>query len=345
VAALDAALAQASGGPADALAMLDVAERSLAFAESAGVAEADLAGRRAGVEAVRDQAWGIDRLSGMRRIGVLPASLAGSEVRLLTAGVKAYIAGNGLYEVDPQTGQLVEVLAPGQRIGDGMLGPIVDAAADRVGVLVSDGAAVYLQDEAGAWQRIPIGGSADIPGIPDGPTASFNRSLYALDDSGSILRFSQVGERFEGAPWASAGEFPDLRDAEDISVDERVHVLLEDGRVVSFYRGVLEMGSVAPVYPEVAGRSFFAASGGSRALYIVEPGARIGDAEGRVIRFDLGGATQQFAAPVGEGDEARLEMDALGRAEQAAVSEPAGSVFFLAGNELWQATLPPLVGA
>jgi hypothetical protein len=346
VVSADDAIAAATADPRSATPAIEAAELALREARQSGADAAVIRSREDALTAARDEAWGISRLSGMRRVGSLPAALDGVDLRLIVAGSKAYLAGSGLYEIDPDSGQLIEVVVPGQQVAGATVDPIVDAAADRSGLVLSDGSALYRQDGAGGWERLPFApGSATT--AAGQPTASFNRMLYALGSDGAILKFSERGDGIAPSTWAGLDQYPDLAAARDIAIDERIHVLLDDGTIHSFYRGVLDTVSTLPVMPAAGGDSFFAASGGARCVYVVEPGVTIGDATGRVIRFDVGGATQQFAAPNPgslQGEEA-LAARALGAASQVAVSEAAGTIYMLSGGDLWIADLPPLLGA
>lgn len=338
LAALEIAVADLAADPL-AVGGLPRAEAALAAAGAAGVPPAALAAPLQALETARDTAWGIERLIAPVRLGRLPEALAGREVRLLAVGDRALLAGYGLYEIDPETGRLVELLVPGDTVGGVAVGPIVDAVVDAAGVAVSDGRAVYLR-AADGWSRTPFAGS----GPPSGRTAGFGGYLYALAGDGSIVKYVDDGDAFAPWPWAGPGDHPDLADARDIAVDGRVHVLLDDGRVLRFYQGVLEAANVVPVMPTLGGDAFFGAAPGSRALYLVDPAARIGPVAGRIIRFDAGGATQQFAAPVPRGEAAAAAAAALAGAREVAVLEGSGRVLFLSGDDLWLAGLPPLIG-
>jgi hypothetical protein len=324
-------------------------ERALTDAGAAGASATRLADVSAAFDAARDTALGIERFGDMTRVGSLPPTADPLRATLVTLDDRVFLAGGGFYEVDVDRGHLVELIAPGQLVDGAPVGVVIDAAVDQSGVLLSDGVALYRQGDGGAWRRQVLVEPRLAGGPNDGPSASFNRSLYALAAGGSIVKYEDDGRGLAPWMWASAGDYPDLADARDIAVDERVHVLLADGRVFSFSRGVLEASSALPVMPEASGNGFFASAPGSRALYVVDPTSRVGNVAGRLIRFDGGGRTQQFLAPMavaGDGTgaaEAALAARVLANARSVAVVEAAGSVYLISGGDLWQATLPPLI--
>jgi hypothetical protein len=346
LATLGRATAELEADPVAPMLAIDAGEEALAAAAANGAPAERLAVGRGAFAAARDAALGIERLANLAPIGTLPAGVDPARATLVTLGQRVFLAGGGFYEVDPRRGFLIELIAPGQVVDGVPVGPIVDAAVDGAGVLLSDGAALYRQDDRGAWVRQPLAEPRWPVGPADGPSASFNRTLYAIAGGGSVVRYETDGERLSPWMWASAADYPDLAEARDIAVDERVHVLLADGRVLSFYRGVLEASGVPPIVPEAVGSRFFAVAPGSRALYLVDPEAAVGDSVGRLIRYDPGGRTQQFLAPIGSpgsGEGARANR-LLAEARSVAVVEGAAAVYLLVGDELWRATMPPVVG-
>ncbi|MGI9253236.1 MAG: hypothetical protein ACR2J8_05785, partial [Thermomicrobiales bacterium] len=210
---------------------------------------------------------------------------------------------------------------------------------------VSDGMALYRLGATGVWERLPfVAGSGPAASRP---TAGFNRMLYSLAPSGSILRYRADAQGLTSETWAAVEQYPDLAQARDIAIDERIHVLLADGTIETFREGLLESLSSPPVIPASSSGGFFAANGGSPVLYMVDPATTVGGAAGRVIRYVPGGEAQQFVAPNpgSLGGEAALAAAAIGSARQAAVVESLGQVFILSGDDLWVANIPagPLI--
>jgi hypothetical protein len=335
------AIAMAAANPAEASAGIAAAEAALAEARRTGAATATLRQLESALDAARDRAWGITRLDGMRRAGAIPTAIGATPVTLLEAGGRAYLAGHGLYEIDAASGQLVEVLAPGTMIGGSQIGPIIAAVSDRTGVTVSDGVALFQQDETGEWQRYPFGpGGNPLIGRP---VDSFARQLYAISPQGSILRYQVEADGARSETWAPVTLYPDLASARHLAVNERIHVLLEDGTIDTFYEGQLEGVSTPAVIPAPLSDTFLAGAGDSGAIYIIDRGAEVGAARGRIIRYVPGGSAQQFLppSPGGLGGEVYLAANAIANASQAVVIEQTSQVLLLSGRDLWVANLPP----
>jgi hypothetical protein len=344
--ALDTAVASAAADPLAAASRIIEADRALAAVPMEDLASGEWVERGAALEAARDQAWSIERLDGPTRVGLLPAPLRGTDASLVVLADRVYLASVGFYEIDLGTGRLVELLAPGQPVAGGEVGSIVDGVSDGLGVALSDGRSIYRQGSDGRWGALPLNsdGSGERPA--PGRSAGFNGHLYALTGDGRVVRYEERGTELAPAQWAGPEEYPDLASARDIVVNGRVHLMLADGRVLAMNQGVLEAANIVPVTPPFSGDGFLGDAPGSRAVYLVEPGFQAGAVAGRVVRFDAGGATQQFVAPApSPGDRpAEAAAIALGRARAAAVVEASNTLVFLSGDEVWRATLPPLLG-
>jgi hypothetical protein len=344
-AAVDAAVA-GGADPTELAAAIDRADAALASIGAAQDLAPDWVERAAVLESARDAAWAIERLGEPTRIGLLPEPLRDAETRLVAVDERAFLVGAGFYEIDVATGRLVEVLAPGAMVDGHAIGSIVDASADAQGLVVDDGSAFYRQGADGRWTATARFERSGAGWPRRGRTATFNGRLYALEEDGRIVRYEDQGGGFAPTSWASPVDYPDLADANDIAVDGRVHLLLADGRVISMYEGMLDAAEVVPVSPPLGGDGFFGEANATKALYVVEPGFQAGRVRGRLVRFDAGGATQQFVAPAPSSADRKdlAAAEALGEARSGVVIEGNRTFVFLSGDELWQATLPPLIG-
>jgi hypothetical protein len=334
------AIGSAAANPAQAGEAFISAESALAAARRNGADLSAIRQLEGSLEATRDRAWGVERLDGMRRAGSIPAAIATSPVTLLATSSKAYLVGHGLYEIDAASGQLIQVLTPGQDIGGSPLAPLVGGVADRTSVIVTDGAALYRQDDEGVWQRLPLGpGGNPLIGRP---VAAFNGMLYTVSPEGSILRYRLDADGARSETWAGVGRYPDLASARQLAVNERIHVLLTDGTVDTFYEGALESVTAPLVTPPPAGPTFLAGAGDSGAIYLVDPQTTLGSTTGRILGFLPGGAARQFAAPIpgGLGGEVRLAATVIAEASQVVVVEQTGEVLLLNGKDLWVAKAP-----
>lgn len=345
--ALDAAVATAAADPRAAAARIVEADTAMAAMGRGEETSALWGARAADLESSRDRAWSLERLGQPTLLGRLPEALRDADAQLLVVGDRVYLAGQGLYEVDLAGERLVERLAPGAAVAGGSVGPIVDGFADGPAIAAFDGQALYRQRPSGRWDKLGLvrDEAGMLPAV--GATAGFNDHLYSLAPDGRIVRYATDQTALEATTWASPADIPDLLEARDIAVDGRIYVLLDDGRVLVLYEGLVEAANAVPVTPPLTGPGFFCEAPGSKARYLVDPTFHAGAVEGRVVRFDAGGATQQFIAPAPDDDAAvaQAAAQALGGAESVAILETARTMVFLSGDELWQATLPPLIGA
>ena len=135
---------------------------------------------------MRDDVWGILRLGDVVRVGALPAEASEGSVRLALAGETLYLAAGSLYELDPEQGRLVTLLAQGDAVGGGSASDIRHVSIDGGHVVASDGAATYMRDKAGHWQRRPLA-VADVDGLrPDAPVITWGDAAYALSRDGRL---------------------------------------------------------------------------------------------------------------------------------------------------------------
>jgi hypothetical protein len=342
LAAAEVHLAAASRAFGDgAVARLTLALEELAAAAESGASADEIAARRATATAARDEAQGVVRFTEVARIGSLPPELAGTSVRLVRVGSEVYLVGGGLYQIDAGGRRLVRVLAPGMVVSGGPVGILRDGGWGTTGVAVTDGAALYVQDDAGSWLRRPLGEGEVGTGFA--ACRLFRDSLYGLDpEGGRILKFA--ADRLDRAPedWAHAGDAPELSLARDMVVDGQIHVLLADGRVLSFLGG-LPLTPVAPrVTPPVSHPVALAGGLDSNFLYLAEPGVALDGTVGRVVRLDrTGQVVHQLLPPPPGGDAtSRAAAAALADVRDLAVDEQAGALYFITGEAVWRAMLP-----
>ncbi len=339
--AADAALRAAQENTGVAMSLVAEAERAVAVAREAGAASDELSRREQELARVRDGVWNILRLGEVELLGALPRE-ASSPARLALAGQTLFVAADDLYEVDIDGQTLVALLSRGDRVGDADVGAIRHLSIDDGHVIASDGAATYARDKRGAWQRQPLA-VADVDGLhPDTPLIAWGDAAYGLSWDGDIVRFEPVAGEPAASVWAAAADVPDLELTQDLAIDGRIHVLLEDGRTLTFSRGAL-VGAVSPfVAPALVAPAFLASAPFANAFYIVDHNGAIGQNAGRIVRVDAAGESVQFLTPepiAGEPDSIAAAAS-LAAADDLVVDEVAGTVYWVAGGELWRASLP-----
>ncbi|MGH2614119.1 MAG: hypothetical protein ACRDJC_02670, partial [Thermomicrobiales bacterium] len=294
------------------------------------------------VARMRDDVWRIGRLHDVVRLGALPQEPGGGSVRLALGGQTLYVAAGSLYELDPDNGRLIALLSSGDAVGDAAAGNIRHVSVDDGHVVASDGTATFMRDKSGRWQRQPMAIS-DVGGLrPDAPVVGWGDAAYGLTWDGNLVRFELSAENQLATKWAAADETPDLALARDFAIDGRIHVLLEDGRMLTFSRGAL-VGTLAPfIAPVLNEPAFLADAPLANAFYIVDRNGQIGENVGRIVRVDAAGDAMQYLTPAPTpGDLASSGAAvSLASAEDLVVDELSGTVYWVAGGDIWRARLP-----
>lgn len=341
LAAADAALQSALENPGSATSLVGEATKAVQDARASGASGEALASRERELARVRDQIWGIERLSDVTRLGALPSEHSGA-VRLAISGDTLYLAAGNLYELDAESHTLVTLLEEGDAVVDGTAGAIHDVSLDGGNVVASDGAATYVRDEAGRWRRHELAIS-DVGELREGvPVTTWGDATYALSWDGNIVRFEETSRGSLAETWATVEENPDLETARDFAIDGRINVLLADGRTLIFSRGALQ-GTLSPfVVPTLNKAAFLAQAPFATNFYIVDPASAVGENVGRIVRADASGNARQLLTP--EEGIAELSAEeiatALASAQDMAVDELSGVVYWVSGNEVWKARLP-----
>ena len=340
--AADTALMRAQENRGTAMTSVAEAEAAVAEARDAGAIGDALERREQELARVRDDVWGILRLANVVRVGSLPAEASKGSVHLALAGETLYLAAGSLYEFDSEQGRLVTLLADGDAIDDGSADDIRYVSIDGGHIVASDGAATYLRDQLGHWQRRPLAVAEDDRLRPDAPVVAWGDAAYGLSQDGNLVRFDQTSSNSPAGVWAAAEDVPDLVNARDFAIDGRIHVLIDDGRTLTFSRGAL-VGTVSPfVVPALADVAFLAEAPFANDFYIVDRNGAIGENVGRIVRTDASGEARQYLtpAPVPGDLEGYAAAVTLAHAEDLAIDELSSEVYWVSDGEIWRATMP-----
>jgi hypothetical protein len=276
------------------------------------------------------------------RVGSLPAEASKGPVHLALAGETLFLAAGSLYELDPEQGRLITLLARGDAVSGGSASDIRHVSIDGGHVVASDGAATYVRDESGRWQRRPLA-VVDVDGLrPDAPVITWGDAAYGLSRDGDLVRFDQTAGSSLVDVWAAVDDVPDLVDARDFAIDGRIHILMKDGRTLTFSRGAL-IGTVSPfIVPAVADAAFLADAPFANDFYIVDRNGAIGENVGRIVRVSASGEARQYLTPApAPGDlMAHAAAVTLATVEDLAIDELTGVVYWVSEGEIWRATMP-----
>lgn len=340
--AADTALRSALEHPGTAMSSVALAEGAVATARAAGATGDSLARREEELARIRDDVWGILRLGDVVLVGALPHELGSGPVRLAISGQTLYLAAENLYELDPGEERLIALLSRGDSVAGGSAGDIRHVSIDNGNVVASDGTASYVRDKAGRWQRQPLA-IDDVGGLrADAPVIDWGDAAYGLSWDGDIVRFDRSAAGPLAAIWAAADDVPDLETARDLAIDGRIHALLADGRMLTLSHGTLT-GTIAPfVAPALNAPSFLAAAPFANAFYIVDRNGTIGENAGRIVRVDAAGNAVQYLtpAPVARDLAGNVAAVSLATAEDLAIDELTGTVYWVSQGEIWRASLP-----
>jgi hypothetical protein len=340
--AADTALMRARDNPGTAMTSIAEAEVAVSAARDAGATGDDFVRREQELARMRDDVWGILRLDDVVRVGALPAEAREGSVHLALAGKTLYLAAGNLYELDAEHGRLVTLLADGDAASGGPADDIRHVSIDGGHVVASDGAATYVRDEQGHWQRRPLA-VAEVDGLrPDAPVITWGDAAYGLSRDGDLIRFDQSSSDSRVDVWAAVDDAPDLVNARDFAIDGRIHVLIDDGRTLTFSRGAL-VGTVSPfVVPSLVDVAFLADAPFANDFYILDHNGTISENAGRIVRVDPSGEARQYLTPAPlPGDlVSHAAAVTLASAEDLAIDELNGIAYWVSDGEIWRATLP-----
>jgi hypothetical protein len=337
----DGALQNAVDSPGTAMSAVAEAERAVDAARDAGAPADDVAARERELASVRDRVWNVQRLSDVRLIGALPDEAGSGPVRLGIAGRTLYLAAGSLYELDIDGDRLVALLSQGSAVNSGNVGDLRQISVNGGHVEVSDGEANYVRDEKGDWQRQPLA-IAQVGGLrPETPLIAWGDASYGISWDGNIVRFDQASSGPLATNWAEQEETPDLSAVRDMAIDGRIHVLLDDGRTLTFSHGALVATTSPFVMPALQHAAFLAEAPFANDFYIVDREGRVGDNAGRILRVDATGNARQILAPAPTpGDQASADAAvALATADDLAIDELSGTVYWVGNREIWSARI------
>lgn len=327
------------GTAADA--QLTLAQHELNEAADKGASKSAVAARQQEIDTARDKARGIVRLSNVVRIGGLPPGVAGHSPRLVRSGDNIYVVGGDLYQLDTANHQLVDLLQQGTQVGSSVVGPLQDAAWDADSVTATDGARVYTLGSNGRWTPRALG-------LFDGKTpwttaaaGIFQGNVYFLDTgTGQILKFAADGLDKLPEDWASADLRPQLKTARGMVVDGKIYVLLQNGQILSLYRGALQATLKLPVIPAMTQPIALYGAVDTNFLYIADAGSAA--SPGRIIRVNRdGGQIEQLMLP-DSSDANGPAAGALNGVRDLVVDERTGTIYFMTNDAVWQASLPTI---
>jgi len=290
-AAQERTLATQSSNATIARAYLETASQRLDAAAQLNLDPQRVAQERAALATARDHVFKITRLEGIQVLGAIPPAPEGVTPRLFLGNGQLYLLTDALYRLDSTGTKLIQLLKPGDTVDGQRVGTLLGAAWADGAPIAFDGANAYLFDPTSArWTRLSVGtvGTA-YRGVAR--VGSFAGNLYLLiPQNGQILRFLSGAYQNKPEDWTGGRAADQLRQARDMQIDGRIYVLLQDGTILTFYRGALESTAKPAVDPAVTDAVALSAQPDRPYRYI-------GLADGRILRVTTDGTlVQQFMA-------------------------------------------------
>lgn len=221
------------------------------------------------------------------------------------------------------------ILKGGERIGDRVVGELIDMMWIEAGRLVAldRNGAFWQYDSKGAWSsRAATDGNKWARVNLAADSAS---NLYLLDPSNSqILKYAPVADAWSAsAPYFATGVAPDLSAAIDMSADSDVWILQKDGKILRFSQGKPAEFALRDLETPItipAGISISPLS-----IYVADTGNQ------RIVQFER--ATGKFVRQFKPGGTYREAFSAL---KTMAVDEAGRKFFVISGSAAYFANIP-----
>jgi hypothetical protein len=309
----------------DARAQLD----ALAAEQPDASAESQVTNEYAAIDEALTRLSGARHLSTIQTVGSVPAAPDGVTTRMAAGGGRVFLLSDAVYQVDVAGSSLIVLLEPGDVVGGSTVGTLrmISWREDRL--LAADEERAYILDPATAsWSAEPFG-TFDDAGFTDivaGEAYDFNLYLLA-PDSGQILKFTAGLYDSPPEDWTNGFGRSDLEHATDLAIDGSVWVLLDDGRIMQFFRSRLEATLEPEVVPPLGATYALYASAGSNYLHLLN------STDGRILRLTRDGRVVQQFVP---GDE----PSPMTGATDLVVDESTHIAYVLASNTLYTIRLP-----
>lgn len=272
-------------------------------------------------------------VASVQTVGAVPAALEGTTARLVAGDGRVYLLSDGIYQVDVASKSLVLLLKPGDMVDNVPVETLRAAAWRENRLMVIDARRAYIFDPTtGGWTVEQLG-TFDSEGFSDVTAgAAFDFNLYLLArGSGQILKF-QAG-LYENNPedWTGGLAQEELTKAADMAVDGDVWVLLENGKILNFFRSRLEATIAPEIVPPLEKASAIFTTAESSFLYVLSA------TDGRILRLSReGDLVQQLTT----GDKQSM----IAGADDLVIDEKSGIAYVLAHDTIYTLRIPAAPG-
>jgi hypothetical protein len=291
--------------------------------------DAAIADERAAIASQIQQLSKAQPVGSVQTVGAVPAASDGTTARLVAGDGRVYLLSDGIYQVDVASKSLVLLLKPGDMVDNVPVETLRAAAWRENRLMVIDARRAYVFDPATGGWTVERLGTFDDDGFTDvAAGAAFDFNLYLLArGSGQILKF-QAG-LYENNPedWTGGLAHDELMKAADMAVDGDVWVLLEDGKILNFFRSRLEATITPQVVPPLEKMAAIYTAPESAFLYVLSA------TDGRILRLSReGDLVQQLTT----GDKSSM----IAGAEDLVIDEKSGIGYVLANDTIYTLRIP-----
>lgn len=317
------------------------AQESLATAQREGAASKAVAARQQEITRQRDKLSNIIRFTDVTRLGSLPADLQSKPIEIVRTSSGIFAAGGSLYELKAGSREMVRVLKADQPVPGGkeVVGSLWGVSVDVNGLYAVDGKHAFVLDNSGNWSAITLG---VIPGLRPwtrSPTGAFGGNVYLLVPTyRQVYKFpspEKGSTETQPVDWVRNEDRTELNHAVDFVIDGNIYVLMDDGRVLTYYKNAL-LRQIAPQRLANGRPIALAGGGGNNLLYML---VSDGDGQsGRILCFDKDGKQfYQLRLPAGfSTGDAKVTQPFAG-VKDFAVDEGTGTVYLFTNDATWTA--------
>lgn len=320
---------------------LQLAQQSLGIAKREGASDKAVDARQQEITRQRDKLSNIIRFTNVTRLGSLPAGLRSKPIEIVRTSSGIFAAGGSLYQLKPGSREMVRVLKQGETVPGGKqtIGSLWGVSVDVNGLYTLDGKRVFKLDNNGDWTAESLG---VIPGLQPwkpSPTGAFGGNVYMLvPDYRQLYKFpppEEGSKTSQPIDWVRNEDRTDLNHAVDFVVDGEIYILMDDGRVLTYYKS----GLVRQTQPQGLGNGkplALTGAGGDNLLYML---VSDGDGQsGRIICFDKEGKQfYQLRLPPGFSTGDVKVAPPFAHVRDFAVDEGTGTVYLFTDDAIWTA--------
>lgn len=324
------------------------AEHSLATAKREGASSKAVAARAQEITRQRDALSNIIRFKNVTRLGSLPADLQTTPIEIVRTSSGIFAAGGGLYQLKPGSPEMVRVLKQGETIPGGkqVVGSLWGVSVDVNGLYAVDGKHAFVLDNDGKWSAVVLDVIPSLQPWKRSPTGAFGGNVYLLVPSyRQVYKFpppDKGSTDSQPVDWVRNEDRTDLNHAVDFVVDGNIYILMDDGRVLTYYKNAL-VRQIAPQRLSNGKPLALAGGGGDNLLYML---VSDGDGQsGRILCFDKEGKQfYQLRLPPGFSTGDTKVSPPFAGVEDFAVDEGTGTVYLFTKDAIWTAQfqVPPI---